>query len=216
MPNWCEYQIDFFGDEQDLARLADTLTAKGDQVRDDYWDGSSGKYDLALAYPCPTELMLLPAPPKDEAIAQEMTEKYGAPDWYYWCIKNWGTKWSPAIFSFLNDDGILSIGGQSAWGPPDELVRKITELFPVKAMLVYSESGMCFAGADGFLAGEKVYGGYFDWDTVPGVKSLSEKMENLSWEDDAWQETYEEQQDLIHNFRYSHEMECYKSLGLAS
>ncbi|AAP95799.1 hypothetical protein A6046_01090 [[Haemophilus] ducreyi] len=76
--------------------------------------------------------------------------KYGASDWYHWCIKNWGTKWNAEML----DDSILE--GQkhslecffnTAWCPPEEWFHSLCTAFKdCELKLYFYEPGMCFAG----------------------------------------------------------------------
>lgn len=53
---------------------------------------------------------------------------YGAPTWYGWSVKNWGTKWNSYSNSYNEETKILSF--QTAWGAPHEIVKKLSEMFP--------------------------------------------------------------------------------------
>lgn len=53
---------------------------------------------------------------------------YGAPTWYGWSIKNWGTKWNSYSNSYNDETKTLSF--QTAWGAPHEIVKKLSEMFP--------------------------------------------------------------------------------------
>lgn len=57
---------------------------------------------------------------------------YGAPTWYEWCNRNWGTKWNSYGY-----DGM--VGGypsgntlrfQTAWSAPHPVMEKLAEMFP--------------------------------------------------------------------------------------
>lgn len=81
-------------------------------------------------------------------------------DWYSWSVKNWGTKWEMAVNSIeshvVNDDRMfLTIQGDTAWAPPVELLRFITERFTdVICHITYVEEGMDFCGAVTCVNGE--------------------------------------------------------------
>jgi hypothetical protein len=59
---------------------------------------------------------------------------------------------------------------------------------------------MCFAGAEGFYAGEMVYNGYFQYDSIPILNVIQEKLDNLpegTEEDDVWDEYNEALRTII-------------------
>ena len=98
--------------------------------------------------PLPKELEDTTAPARESNEA--LMEKYGASDWYSWCVNNWGTKWDISPYSCEIENGQLVGSFDSPWGPPTEAYAKLEELgFEVRAY--YYEPGMGFAGVyDGF------------------------------------------------------------------
>jgi len=50
--------------------------------------------------------------------SEELKEKYGADNWYDWCIYNWGTKWG--CYDSQIDDGVYDF--VTAWCPPNDRV----------------------------------------------------------------------------------------------
>ena len=63
----------------------------------------------------------------------------------------WGTKWdidlSKDQLYIKGDDSVIQFSFDTAWGPPIEFFRKITELYPTcRIFLTYDEPGMAFAG----------------------------------------------------------------------
>ena len=66
-------------------------------------------------------------------------------NWYEWNVSNWGTKWDMDVFVTEDTDESLTLSADSAWAPPIEFFRHLTEQgYNVKAY--YYESGMGFAG----------------------------------------------------------------------
>ena len=53
---------------------------------------------------------------------------YGAPTWYKWCIKNWGTKWSLEEGSKLKDTNKLVF--ETAWSAPHPIMETLSKKFP--------------------------------------------------------------------------------------
>ena len=68
--------------------------------------------------------------------------------WYDWRINNWGTKWDvEAIAEDLGNTIVFNF--ETAWGPPQEAIGKLCELFPeIKIVHSYLELGVCFVGKD--------------------------------------------------------------------
>ena len=58
--------------------------------------------------------------------------QYGAPTWYEWCVRNWGTKWN--AYGYEGDkidyhDGDM-LYFQTAWSAPHPILERLTEMFP--------------------------------------------------------------------------------------
>ncbi len=65
--------------------------------------------------------------------------EYGSTSWYEWAIANWGTKWN-AYSQGDKRNTEDTIYFQTAWSSPLELIRKLSELFPlVKIELTYAD-----------------------------------------------------------------------------
>jgi hypothetical protein len=74
--------------------------------------------------------------------------KYKCKDWYDWRNRNWGTKWdlSDMQFEVLGEDEVF-IQSSTAWSPPLEGVRKISEEFNLLHFQIeYAEGGYGFEG----------------------------------------------------------------------
>jgi len=66
---------------------------------------------------------------------------------YDWCIKNWGTKWGICDASMEMYHSELEYWFQTAWSPPEPVIRKMSKMFPrLKFVLTYFEGGMGFNG----------------------------------------------------------------------
>lgn len=114
-------------------------------------------------FPCPCDLRETRAgsfgqdTPEQAALEQKQAdnlEKYGAKDWYDWCVDNWGTKWDvgrahglPPAEIKTNETGsdYVELGFDTAWAPPLGFYAHLTaQGFNVKAY--YFEGGMGFCG----------------------------------------------------------------------
>jgi hypothetical protein len=66
-------------------------------------------------------------------------------NWYEWNVANWGTKWDVDVFVTEDTDESVTLSFDSAWAPPIEFFRHLTEQgYTVTGY--YYESGMGFAG----------------------------------------------------------------------
>ncbi len=80
--------------------------------------------------------------------------KYGAPTWYEWNCKNWGTKWN-SIDAYMNGDSICFY---TAWSPCSPVIKALSEMFPdVRIEYYYDEAGMCFCGREVYYGGSILY-----------------------------------------------------------
>jgi len=52
---------------------------------------------------------------------------YGATSWYYWCCKNWGTKWNSYENEEQDED---TISFETAWSPPEEVIARLAQMYP--------------------------------------------------------------------------------------
>ena len=126
MPNWCNntlyIQADSKEDMQELKNLLDkTLEISKDNN-------------------CATNLLsaIIPMP-------KEYEGKY--PEWYDWCVSNWGTKWDVECFETIMEEDYMVFQFDSAWAPPVPWLEIVAKLFPkLKFTLKYDEPGMGFMG----------------------------------------------------------------------
>jgi hypothetical protein len=192
MPNWCYNNLTVDGTREGVNNFITAITTEVE---------GEAKIDLTAPYPCPEELQIASRflsaddgtddDEETKMLRQQYAankEKYGSANWYDWQIDNWGTKWQPDVEEYYlsNDGKNLHMNFDSAWAPPTNLIKKLSEKFPtLQFVLSYDEGGMCFAGAEGFYAGEMVYNGYFEYDSVPEWNELSEADFD---DDDSWEQ----------------------------
>ena len=136
MPNWCSNMVKVTGDAAIIDKMVEGFN-KGEL--------------FGSILPIPAELQETSAPNRDEVNSDLMIEKYGSPDWYTWCCKNWGTKWDVGGDNGVSRTGnTVVFGFESAWSPPLAFCDHLVSLgMTVEAM--YYEPGMAFCGtyADG-------------------------------------------------------------------
>lgn len=140
MPNWCNNSVEIY--HSDPAMI--------ERVRKGFNDG--GLFSELI--PCPQELtetvsgsMGEDKRAEHEAQQAANVEKYGYPNWYDFCVNEWGTKWDVGADGNPAQDipGGLMLGFDSAWSPPIGAYEKLTDMgFRIRAM--YYEPGMAFAG----------------------------------------------------------------------
>jgi hypothetical protein len=81
---------------------------------------------------------ILPMPPElkgTEAPADK-------PNWYDWCVENWGTKWN-SYDGNVTEDGISF---NTAWAPPTPVIVALAKKIGKSLRLIYDEPGMDFCG----------------------------------------------------------------------
>lgn len=143
MPNWCSNYISVRGtNSAEIKRLADAF--------------DSGELCQAVI-PVPEDLQIVagrvgaednPEQIELERKTKENLEKYGAGNWYDFCVNKWGTKWDVNVGGECDrDEDGLGFNGSfdSAWSPPMGIVEELTAR-GFEVTLYYYEPGMGFVG----------------------------------------------------------------------
>jgi|SaaInlStandDraft_5_1057022.scaffolds.fasta_scaffold10058_2 hypothetical protein len=149
MPNWCENSLTISSNDIDILNQF-YLNNKTEE----------NELDFNCICPVPSELMNAQSPNNlDDIKKQELIDKYGYDDWYSWCNNNWGTKWNTSDVEYNNYDTQLTYTFNTAWGPPNAWLTKLTEKYSdLEIRLEYEEPGMDFAGvmdySNGILSDE--------------------------------------------------------------
>ena len=142
MPNWCNNTVEIY--HTDPAML--------ERVRKGFNEGKL----LNEFMPVPEDLQIVagrvgsdedPEQIKLVEAEQRNLAKYGAANWYDWCVANWGTKWDVGGDGEVAQDipGGLMLTFDSAWAPPTNAYEALLEMgFSIRAM--YYEPGMAYAG----------------------------------------------------------------------
>lgn len=142
MPNWCNNTVTISHAEPEaLENLAAAVR--------------EGKF-LNHVIPVPKELTETMAGSYGDDEKQQALErqeesnlkKYGAKNWYDFCVARWGTKWDVDAYEpdeVKVENGTITFGFDSAWSPPLGVYEELVEQgFSVRAY--YYESGMAFCG----------------------------------------------------------------------
>ena len=109
MPNWCSNEVDIVGDKETIKQVLEVVKNK---------DTGTGIFQMNDFVPMPEELKNTEAP-KD------------TPNWYNWCVSNWGTKWdldeeTQAVFEPTR----IGLGFNTAWSPNCEFWTAFSEKYP--------------------------------------------------------------------------------------
>lgn len=75
----------------------------------------------------------------------------------------YGTRWWEFEMDISPDGTLLTLSGDSAWAPPMELIRGISEVYKIYAELDYEEPGMDFAGTYHVEKGEVMLDEYLTY-----------------------------------------------------
>jgi hypothetical protein len=142
MPNWTENDLTVSGNIIQQDRMA--IEIKTDE----------NIFDFNKIIPYPEGYR------EQDKIAEEW-EKEHPQDWgnldrpkngynsggYGWCCNNWGTKWNACETVFVKRDRSLAYFFNTAWSPPEPIIRKLSEIYPkLKFTLKYYEQGCGFSG----------------------------------------------------------------------
>jgi len=174
MPNWCSNVLTLNEDSNESIL----------KVLKDYMDGENLVFNKIL--PMPEELKETTSPtPKDAdpEVSKQLILKYGADNWWDWCVQNWGTKWEPDMVSA--DDGHISF--MSAWSPPIGIIKQLSKLTGKDFRLTYIEEGVDFCGE---YFSYKNYLENQDCEYSPISSAPEELKEELGYE--PWEEEEEE------------------------
>ena len=146
MPNWCHNRVTAYGDEdkiEEVKKIFESKTPFNDIFPQPDWNNT------------PNENGELPQLEQHKNSEGEVVwETYNFPDgrnddrWYDWRLQHWDTKWEASEIEFECDDSeILTVTFDTAWSPPEGVIRKLREKFPdVSFSCFYDEPGMESAG----------------------------------------------------------------------
>lgn len=192
MPNWCNNNLILEHDDPAMLVRAKAALDRGEFLQEFIPVPQELKDTVSGFHGDPVEQAKL------EAQTRANLEKYGAGNWYDFCVNEWGTKWDcgeDGNTDISPDGKVLHTGFDTAWSPPIAAYEKLEELgFRVKAM--YYESGMCFAGVweDG---NDDCYS---DWGDSQGAKdTLPQELDDcfcISESQAEWEEENQEEEEL--------------------
>jgi len=141
MPNWCS----------NFVQITHTDPAKITALAAAAKEGKFCDYVIPVPQDLRDTVAGYPGADKEEEHNAQMArniEKYGAKDWYDFCVNRWGTKWDVDLYGPVEveaDGTHLSFGFDSAWSPPIGIYEALAEQgYTVDGM--YYEPGMAFCG----------------------------------------------------------------------
>ena len=142
MPNWCNNNLTLTHEDPAMIQRAFDALERGEFLNE--------------FIPVPQELKDTVSgfhgdPEKQRELEEQTARnvaKYGAGNWYDFCVQEWGTKWDTGEqgASDIHPGGkMLHTAFDTAWAPPLAAYAKLEEMgFGVDAM--YYEGGMNYAG----------------------------------------------------------------------
>lgn len=176
MPNWCNNTLIVRGDKTEMESFLRSIEVKPCNV-DDPMD-----YDFSLLHPLP----------------EDQHE-----NWYDWCNRNWGTKWSPAEVERVdaeNNPYETMFEFQTPWCPATNLFKHISKMFPQLAFYESGyESGVGFAVSSAIHKGEvleELGFSYSDIGELAEYEKLMSAAEDADDEEKA-EEIREDMEDYI-------------------
>jgi hypothetical protein len=143
MPNWCSNGVTIT--HEDTAKIAALAEAF-----------KEGKF-CNHVIPVPEDLQIVAgrvgADDNAEQIelerrTKENLEKYGAGNWYDFCVSRWGTKWDVTDecgVDITNDGRTMSASFESAWSPPCGVYEELVDQ-GYEVIAYYYEPGMGYVG----------------------------------------------------------------------
>jgi hypothetical protein len=175
MPNECSNRLDIYGPENDVAAFVAAL------------DGNESIAETFV--PTPTELKGVTSPfSGTEAQAADLTARFGATDWYTWCMKNWGTKWGDYNLDIAHTGAdSAQFTYTTAWCPMTVALTTISAQWPTLTFTEFYEEhgdqvmgGTVLKNGQVLNAVEAAEGDWPEWDgTDDEFLNYDEKINDL-------------------------------------
>ncbi len=120
MPNWCENEVTFSGNEEKVQKIKDFVK------------GKESDFCFEEIVPVPKEIKDTTAPsnlsPED---SKKLKDLYGFDNWYDWCCENWDTKWNACEVDMEDEGDRVTYYFMTAWCPPSGIYAKLCQLFKI-------------------------------------------------------------------------------------
>ena len=201
MPNWVFNTLSVSGDKATLdemvAQLNKPVTKNYPETNFDKDKGEWVNTPATQVYNNPVfSFWNVVAPTNLEAYYGEQTHKTDLDNfiesfhnavandnsWYYWNLRNWGTKWDIASADGdtygttmeVSDDGDVVYRFETAWSPVHEVITKLSKMYPTLEFGYYYEEEQGWGGEDTIIDGEIVESN--EWD-IPSSHADHEKLD---------------------------------------
>jgi hypothetical protein len=192
MPNWCNNGVTVtHKDPAKITALADAM--------------AEGKF-LNHIIPVPEDLQIVagrvgaddnPDQQELERKTAENLEKYGAGNWYDFCVNRWGTKWDvdcQGTIEIADDGHTVHASFDSAWSPPVGIYEAMVD-DGYEVIAYYYEPGMAYVGKWDNGADECYELGGYDSKTVRDA--IGEELDDYWCISESMAEYEDEQMDEV-------------------
>ena len=174
MPNWCSNIMQVEGATPDMKRFVTALKTVPAYYKTTGWKFEkehAEQLQFSGIYPIPKKLLVkdqrekrlrriahslekLKLPWFASLVYKFLDKQKGFPNWWKWCIENWGTKWDVCdiwLEDFVETSKVqnshLHWEFSTAWAPPIEWLREAARQYSTLSfLLTYYEPGMNYAG----------------------------------------------------------------------
>jgi hypothetical protein len=134
MPTWCENILHVRGKRNDVDVMVES-------VHSDELDliGQPRLFDFNRIVPLPKRLQPFIAKLSmfDDPIAKDHKDSASAALVYWWCIRNWGTKWNASNSKVFPRKYGADVTFDTAWGAPFPVIFKLLEQNPMLAFTLH-------------------------------------------------------------------------------
>ena len=176
MPNWVNNELTISGTPEIIKQIATQLSAPYERQYYDFMKEESRIEKVEK----PFSFWNIIKPTDLDAYNDAKGKPQEGPDhWYWWNVRNWGTKWDVSdVFGGIKDDGqIASYVFDTPWSPPIPAITTLAEQYPsAQFTLNYTE--------------EQGWGGTMEWED--GIGEETDSYEYKCWECDERYQSYEE------------------------
>lgn len=178
MPNWCNNHITVEGPKEELKRFQKLMETKYSRFdfeallpRPKEFEGIISGHSKIDGVDCrcwrDIDGKSVPVPQEE---LDDLTERFGASNWYDWNVQKWGTKWNVPGDEMSVDSSsktILQYSFDTAWSPPLPVLAEAARQFPTLSFTIhYEEPGNAFYGDAVWEDGELIFesDGEMDYD----------------------------------------------------
>jgi hypothetical protein len=161
MPNWCSNKITIRAGAETRKKIKNLLLGTEyyrpfNVVEKTPLTSNETLFSFHNVIPQP-DCILDPEDPRRKSDIPQSDPKGAMPEWYSWRVNNWGTKWSVSEVHMSETDTSLTYWFETAWAPPEPVIRRLSEMFPnAYIILSFDEPGCLGRGATHYKDGEVV------------------------------------------------------------